>query len=319
MSSSSPHSVPRFQIVIAFLCVYIFWGATYTAASVGVQLVPAFLLAGVRMVIGSSVLLTYCHLRGYQLIWDRRTMARVALVGVLLLCGGNVGLVWAERYIPSGFAALVLAVIPLYVALAESLLPNGERLQARGVIGIVIGFFGLGVLVWPKIRHGLRGERIEIIAIGVLLLGATSWAAGSILARRFKFPMHPLVAAGWEMVAASTANLTLGTLTSQWHHAVWNWQSWGAISYLVIFGSLGGFTAYIWLISHVPVAKVATYAYVNPIVAVILGAVVLHERLEGPEYIGMVVVLVAVALVTSSQTGAGRRAAEAEECAPLEA
>jgi drug/metabolite transporter (DMT)-like permease len=319
MASSPTYAASRFQIWFAFLCVYTFWGATYTAVSVGVQLVPAFLLAGVRMLIGSSLLLLYCRIRGYQMLWDRRTMVRVALVGVMLLCGGNVGLVWAERYLPSGFAALVLAVIPLYVTLGEALLPNGERLQIRGIIGILIGFAGLGVLVWPRIRHGLRGERMEIIAIAVLLLGAVSWAGGSILARHSKFPMHPLVAAAWEMAAAATVNLTLGTLAGQWRHAIWNLQSWGAIGYLILFGSLGGFTAYVWLIAHVPVAKVATYAYVNPIVAVLLGALVLHERLEGPEYIGMVVVLVAVALVTSSQTSAGKRAAEAQERAPVEA
>ncbi len=317
MTLSSHQTTPRYKILIAFFCVYIFWGATYAAARIGVQLVPVFLLAGIRMVIGGGVLLAFCRWRGLQLIWDGHSMRWVALMGVLLLCGGNVGLVWSENYLTSGLAALLIAVVPLYVALAEAFLPNGESLHRRGVLGLLMGFAGLAVLLWPSVRHGLRGETQQLLAVGALLLGAVSWTAGSLLSRRVKLPMHPLVAAGWEMLAAAAANLTLGTLTKQWTHATWNWQSSSAIGYLVIFGSLGGFTAYIWLISHVPVGKAATYAYVNPVVAVVIGAVLLHERLEPAEYVGMVIVLLAVALVTSSKTGSGELAAR--ECAPLEA
>jgi drug/metabolite transporter (DMT)-like permease len=130
--------------------------------------------------------------------------------------------------------------------------------------------------------------------------------------RRMQLPVHPLVAAGWEMMAAGVCNLVLATALWQWPHAVWNERSIGAVSYLVLFGSLLGFSCYIWLIHHVPVAKVATYAYVNPVVAVILGAVVLGEHLLPTEYVGMVAVLGAVALVTSSQMKSGRRTAEME-------
>lgn len=158
---------------------------------------------------------------------------------------------------------------------------------------------------------------MQLIAILLVLVGALSWASGSVLSRRMNLPVDPLVAAGWEMFAAGVTNILLATVFWEWPHAVWNWHSVGAIGYLVIFGSLLGFSCYMWLIAHVPVAKVATYAYVNPVVAVIMGAVFLGERLAPTEYIGMIGVVLAVVLVTSSRLKTGQAAAEVE-CVAVE-
>lgn len=310
MDSSPASTPPRYRILLAFGCVYIFWGATYTAARFGVHLVPAPLLAGVRLCIGGCLMLTFNVVRGQRIWGSFANMRRVFLLGVLLLFTGNVGLVWAEFYLPSGFSALLVAIVPVYVAIIETLLPDGERLRARGQIGLVLGFIGLAILAWPSAHTGLHGDRQEILAIGVLLLGALSFAGGSILSRHSRLPLDPLVCAGWEMLVAGVCDLILGTVLHDWRYAHWNRDSISAIAYLIVFGSLMGFSSYIWLLKNVPVAKVATYAYVNPMVAVLLGVLLLGEHLQPYEWAGMVAILFAVFLVTSSKIDSGSRSEE---------
>ncbi|HUZ05569.1 MAG TPA: EamA family transporter [Acidobacteriaceae bacterium] len=302
---------------MAFLCVYFLWGATYAAARIGVQQVPAPLLAGVRLTLSGSIVLAFFALRGKQLLGTRNEMIRLTILGMLLLFGGNVGLVWAEFYLPSGFSALLVAVVPIYVALIEWMLPHGERLQLRGQFGLVLGLVGLGVLVWPSARIGLRGDTRQIVAIGVLLAGALSWTCGSVLARRSHLTLNLFVCAGWEMIVAGACDILLGTLSHDWRLAHWNHEAFSAIGYLIVGGSLIGFSAYMWLVSHVPVAKIATYAYVNPVVAVLIGLLVLGERLQRNEILGMAITLFAVFLVTSSRMQDGRPTAEIE-CVPVE-
>ena len=308
---------PKLLIVLAFLSVYFCWSATYTAMRVGVSLLPATVLAGVRLMIGAGLMLSFCKLRGRRLIFPRGVFWRLMLLGVMLLFGGNIGLVWSEKYLPSGLAALIVAVVPLYVVLIEMALPHGDRLRRQGYIGLVLGFLALGALLWPSLREGFDGHPMQVLAIGAILGGAFSWASGSVLSRRMNLPVDPLVAAGWEMFAAGATNVIFATLFWQWPHATWNWTSVGCVGYLVLFGSLLGFSCYIWLIAHVPVAKVATYAYVNPMIAVVLGAVILHEKLVSTEYVGMVAIVIAVALVTSSKLKSGKSTAEVE-CAAVE-
>lgn len=315
-SSTSAARPARLAVLSAFGSVYLCWGATYTAMSIGVRLLPAPVLAGTRMLAGAAIMLTFCALGGKRLWQDPRTMAWLGVLGAMMLFAGNVGLVWSEKYLPSGLAALIVAVIPLYVAMIESLLPNGERLRPRGLAGLGLGLLALLALLWPSFHAALDAHShlgaMQLLAAGVVLLGGLSWAFGSIMFRRLQLPVHPLVAAGWQMLAAGICNILLATALWQWPAAQWNPASAGAVGYLVLFGSLLGFSCYIWLIHHVPVAKVATYAYVNPVVAVVLGGLVLGEHLHPTEYAGMVAVLGAVALVTSSQMQSGRTAAEIE-------
>ena len=223
------------------------------------------------------------------------------LLGVLLLFTGNVGLLWAEYYLPSGLSALLVAIIPVYVAVIEWMMPHGERLRMRGQIGVILGFLGLAILALPSARTGLHGNWHQVIAIAVLLLGALSFACGSIWSRNSKISLDPFVCAGWEMLAASLCDLVVATSLRQWNHAAWNRTSLSVIAFLVVFGSLIGFSCYTWLLHNVPVSKVATYAYVNPMIAVLLGAFLLAERLRVNEWTGMIIILVAVFLVTSSK------------------
>lgn len=304
MSSVSPTlKASPLAIPIAFACVYIFWGSTYVAIKVGSEHLPALVLAGVRFLIAGTLMLGYCRVRGLRVFWGRRQLAWLALFGILLLSGGNVGLVWSERFLPSGLASLLIAVVPLYVAFIEFFMPSGEPLPWRGWLGLLIGSLGLAALLWPSIHKGLAGEMQRVLAAAAVLGGALCWTVASIISRHVRLPVNAFVAAGWEMLFAGIFNTMLATLFGDWGEVHWTPPAVGSIAYLVTFGSLIGFTAYIWLLEHVPVAKVATYAYVNPVVAVILGALFLGERLEPTEYIGMVAVVLAVFLVTSSQVG----------------
>lgn len=299
--TSSKIAPQRLMIPFAFACVYIFWGSTYFAIKIGGEYLPALLLAGVRFLISGALMLGYCRLRGMRLLWNARQMAWLALFGTLLLGAGNVGLIWAEKFLATGLASLLIAIVPLYVALIEYFLPNGEPLPPRGWVGLAIGSLGLFALLWPSIHKGMAGEMQRILAAAALLGGALCWTAGSVISRRVRLPVGAFVAAGWQMLFAGAFNAILAIMFKEWREAHWTLPAMGAIAYLVTFGSLVGFTAYIWLLEHVPVAKVATYAYVNPLVAVALGALFLGERLESSEYIGMVSVIFAVFLVTSSR------------------
>jgi drug/metabolite transporter (DMT)-like permease len=279
---------------------------------------PAPVLAGVRLSIGGCLMLAFARFTGKPIWGGAAEMRRIFLLGVLLLFTGNLGLVWAEFYLPSGLAALLVAIVPVYVASIELLLPRGERLRTRGQIGLALGFLGLAILAWPSARTGLRGDRHDILAIAVLLLGALSFASGSVLSRHSKLTLDPFVCAGWEMLVASFCDVLLATGLRDWSHARWDRDSISAIAYLIVFGSLIGFTSYTWLLQKVPVAKVATYAYVNPVVAVILGALILGERLQANEWLGMAIILPAVFLVTSSRMQPGHGEPERKEAADLE-
>jgi len=289
------------SIVLAFASLYFFWGSTYTAIRIGAAQMPALLLAGTRFLIAGAILLAWCGWRGMRLKWSPKTMLVLGAVGLLLLGGGNVGLVYAERTVPSGLASLAQAVVPLYVALIEMALPGGEPLPARGWMGVVLGIGGLGALLWPSLQNGLAGDSVRLWAIASLLAGALSWTVGSILSRRARLPVNIFVAAAWQMLIAGAFSTLLGTVLGEWPQFHVNAAGIGSLAYLVTGGSLLGYTAFIYLIDKVPMAKVASYAYVNPVVAVLMGIFLLHERPERTEFVGMAAIIVAVFLLTTAQ------------------
>lgn len=272
----------------------------------GVEVLPPFVLASARYLIAGPIMLALSAIFGLKMRPSRQEWGRLVIIGVLMLGCGNTSVMWAEQYIPSGLTALIVASIPLYAALIEVALPRGEGLSLRGWIGVGIGFAGMVFLLWPKLRSGLRGDTREIIAVVVTLVGTLCWTAASVISRRSTIRISGVASAGWQMVIGGVFNLGLMLVSGGYHGAKWGMQAWGAIAYLVVFGSLITYTAYIYLLDNVAVSKVATYAYINPAIAVILGAIFVHEHFVAVEYVGMGGILLAVFLVTSAKMKSGK-------------
>ena len=295
---SSPN---RTRILLAFAAVYLFWGSTYLAMRFGVEVLPPFMLGSARFLISGPLLLGLSAMLKQKLRPSRKELARLVIIGVLMLGCGNTSVIWAEQYIPSGLAALLVAAIPLYAALIEALLPHGEGPGVRGWAGVGIGLAGMIFLLWPGLHDGLRGDSRQIIAAGVTLFGALCWTAASVISRRSNFHISGFSVAAWEMIFGGLFNVVIMVTTGGYHGAHWGVQAWAAVLYLVTFGSLVTYPAYLFLLDNVAVSKVATYAYVNPVIAVVLGTVFLGERFVTVEYVGMAATLLAVFLVTSSK------------------
>ncbi|MDR3741107.1 MAG: EamA family transporter [Terracidiphilus sp.] len=304
---SPSHAHPRnkpstsLSLVLAFASLYFFWGSTYTAISIGGAEMPALLFGAARFLIAGLILLAACAVMGLRLWWAPRDMAITAIVGIFLLSGSNVALIYAEQYIPSGLASLISACIPLLIALAEMILPHGEPLPLRGWFGLALGFAGLAILLSPSLRSGFHGNTTRLFAIGVLLFGCLCWTVGTVIGRRSRLQMNSVVGAAWQMFAAGIVNLILGTAFHQWPAFHPSSRGLLAIAYLVVGGSLIGYTSFVYLIERVPIAKVASYAYVNPVIAVLLGIFILHERPAAAEFTGMIAILLSVFLITTAQ------------------
>lgn len=303
-ADSSRKTASTTSIVLAFASVYFFWGSTYTAIRIGAAEMPALLLSGVRFLIAGAILLAWCRWRGFRIACPPRTMVMLGVIALLLLGGGNVGLVFGEETVPSGLASLVFAVSPLYVALIEMFLPGGEPLALRGWMGLALGFVGLAALLWPSMHSALSSDHALLWGLAALFAGAFSWTVGSIVSRHARLKVNTFVAAAWQMLIAGVFCTLLGSMLSQWPQFHLNAASAGSLAYLVTGGSLLGYTGFIYLLEHVPVAKVTSYTYVNPVVAVLLGILILHERHHASEFAGMAAIVVAVFLLTTSQVKA---------------
>lgn len=292
----------RLKVVLAFALVYVFWGSTYLAIGIADdEHLPPFVMCAIRFLIAGPILLAACAVMGREVRVTREQLGKLAIIGCLLLVGGNGGLAWAEQYVPTGFAALIIAITPIWFVLLEAFVFRGDRLSSRGLAGVVLGICGIAVLFWPKFEYRDTLGVMQLICSATLLFSSFSWAFGSVLSRRWQLAVDPFVATAWEMIFAGLGHVVVSFVTGQYKHAVFTHRGMMAVLYLVVFGSWVGYSAYVWLLKHVPTPKVATYAYVNPIVAVFLGWLILHESVDIYIAIGSAVIVVAVALVTTAQ------------------
>jgi drug/metabolite transporter (DMT)-like permease len=295
------HSPSRFAVIVAFGLVYLFWGSTYLAIDIAVQSIPPALMCALRFSIAGVVMLAVCAASGRRIFYSARQIALAAVVGILLLMGGNLTLSWAELTVPSGLAALIIAITPLWFLVLDSLLIGHHHISWRGKAGLALGILGLFVLFWPDLHSTTALGRRELHASIALLGGSFSWALGSVLSKRWQSGMDVFSATGWQVTAAGAANFIAALVVGDFSRVVWTTRGISAVLYLVVCGSWIGYTAYIWLLEHVPTSKVSTYAYVNPVVAVFLGWLVLHERVDRFIFMGSVVVVLSVILVTSAK------------------
>jgi drug/metabolite transporter (DMT)-like permease len=292
----------RFAVILAFGLVYFFWGSTYLGIDIAVEKIPPALMCAVRFLIAGVFMLAFCWLRGKTVRYNPRQLSEMAIVGILLLMGGNLTLSYAEKHVASGLAALIVAITPLWFLVLDTLLLGDHHVSVRGKAGLALGIVGLFVLLWPQLTTTASFGRTELWSSLSLIGGSFSWALGSVLAKKWKSPdVDPFSAAAWEMIAAGLANLLFSVAAGDFARVVWTTRGVGATLYLVVCGSWIGYTAYIWLLGHVPTSKVSTYAYVNPVVAVFLGWLVLHEPVDAYILAGSAIVIASVILVTSAQ------------------
>jgi drug/metabolite transporter (DMT)-like permease len=297
----STRAPSRWSVILAFGLVYLFWGSTYLGIDIAIQSIPPALMCGIRFSIAGIVLLVYCYLRGQNIRYSPQQLAHFAVIGILLLMGGNLTLAYAEKYVPSGLAALLVAVTPLWLLVLDALLLGTHRISQRGLVGLALGIAGSAILIWPSlVQTGAMGRKEFWFSLA-LLGGSFSWALGSVLSKRWQSGPPSFSATAWQMIFAGAANLMLALFSHDFFRVVWTPKGIGAVAYLIVCGSWIGYTAYIWLLGHVPTAKVSTYAYVNPVVAVFLGWLVLHERIDRYILAGSAIIVTAVVLVTSAK------------------
>jgi drug/metabolite transporter (DMT)-like permease len=281
----------------AWLVVCVLWGTTYLAIAIALETLPPLFMAGFRYLAAGGILIAVLKLRGEPMP-EPSSWGRLAVLGVLLLGFGNGGLVWAEQTIPSGFAALLVAMTPFWMVGIDSLMPGSERMTRRQIVGLIVGFAGVLMLVGPEVaaagRHAGFGFLQGVVAAEIACVG---WAVGSNYARRRGRSENVLVAAGFEMIFGGLFLVAGGSLRHEWRMVAITARTLAAWLYLVIFGGIAGFSAYAYALKHLPVSTVSLYAYVNPIIAVALGTLVLGEPFSQRIAIAALVVMAGMWLV----------------------
>jgi drug/metabolite transporter (DMT)-like permease len=290
----------RFLLMLNFGLVYVFWGSTYLGIDIAVEHIPPALMCATRFTIAGVIMLAYCIASGNNIRYSARELLQLAIIGNLLLMGGNLTLSYAEMYIPSGLAALLVASIPLWFLILDASMLGHHHLSPRAVAGLTLGLAGTAVLLWPQLTSTSGVGKTEFWWSIALIGGALSWAFGSVLAKKWQSGPPTFGGTAWQVFFAGLGNFVFATIHHDFHRAVWTARGIGAIAYLVVCGSLIGYTAYIYILGHAPTAKVSTYAYVNPVVAVFLGWLVLHETIDRYILAGSAIVIASVILVTSA-------------------
>ena len=309
MFSRLPHST---RVALAFASVYLFWGSTYLAIHVAGEHLPVPVVSASRSTVSTLIIVVACLVTRRSLRVPAGEPWKLILVGLLFMSGNNMLLTWGETLVPSGFASLIIATLPIMVAILNGLLPGGDPMNRRAWAGTLLGMLGIAVLVWPSLERHRNSAGVHPLLGAVVVLGAAfCFAVGSVLSRRFKFKANTFVATGWQIGAAATFNWLVALCAGSIPRAHWTLHGVEAIVYLSVFGSIFGLVAFTYLLQNVAVTKVSTYAFVNPVIAVLLGVLLLGERMTKAEVIGMAIIICSVAMVVYSRVEFGRKPLEA--------
>jgi len=305
------HHAARWKTLLAFAIIYFVWGATFYAIRVGVSEVPPLVFCLMRFVTAGPIVCGWAMVRRER--WPRgREWGGVFVLAFLIFVVDYGTLFWAEQRVPSGVAALILATIPAFMALGEILLLRTQKLTLRLGVALLAGICGVGVLMAkPAFLGGLGGTPIDTAGAVAVLMGAISWSLASVLARKLPLPSSKVMSSGAQMLAGGVMMGAIVAARGDWtgfHVTAMTSKAWWALAYLVFAGSIAGFTAYMWLLHHQSPTKVGTYAYVNPVVAVLVGAGLGGESLGARTVVGGLCVLASVAIITT--TGAKVREAQ---------
>ena len=294
----------RVLIVLAFAAIYVIWGSTYLGIRLAIETLPPFLMAATRFMIAGAILFAWAVFNGEPLRPTLSQWARAFIIGALLLLCGNGGVTWAEKYIASGFAALLIATEPFWVVILNWGLTH-RRPNWKVLLGVLIGLAGVSLLVSDGLGQGVygpQGSRLSLIAVAVVVLASFAWAAGSVYSSRNPIRVSTSMASGMQMLAGGSLLLLLALVAGDFKRLNLDNASWVSISafaYLTLFGSLVSFTAYSWLLNNVTTARAATYAYVNPVVAVLLGWLIVNEPLTSKMMLAAAIIVGSVVLITT--------------------
>lgn len=293
-------SSSRSALLLAFAAIYLIWGSTYLAIRVAVEALPPFLMAGTRFMLAGSLLYAWLTFKGRARATSRQWLDN-AVVGALLLVGGNGLVVWAEQAIPSGITTLIISISPLFMVLIDWLLPKGAKPTWPTLIGLALGFGGLVLLIGGGVPGG---PPLDLWRCGGLLVACISWSIGSLYSRYTKQPAEPMTAATLQMLLGGTMMLVIGLARGEladFHAASLTLYPVAAWVYLVVAGSLVAFPSYVYVLKHSTPARASTYAYVNPVVAVILGWLILHEPVTGRTLLASAIIVAAVAIIITQK------------------
>jgi drug/metabolite transporter (DMT)-like permease len=311
----------------AWAAVCVIWGTTYLGIRVSLESIPPALMGGIRWLLAGSLLTGYLVVRRRPLP-PRSQWGSIALVGFLMLGLGNGGVVFAEQWVPSGLAAVMVATSPFWMATVEACLPDGERLRTSGVLGLVVGFSGIVLLVWPDLTLGSASSRGFLAGIVALQIASIGWSIGSSYSKRHGRKLaaatphadgldEVLGTTAYQMLAGGLMMTAAGTLRGEWSDIFFTTRTTTALIYMSTLGAVGGFVAYAYALRHLPVSFVSLYAYINPVIAVALGVLVLHEPFTWRMAIAAALVFAGVAVVRWEQRPGTRRMA-APAAAPAE-
>jgi len=289
------------MVIIAFAIVYLVWGSTYFFIRMAIQHFPPFIMAALRFTSAGLLLLGWCFLRGERLV-TAKDIKPAIVTGLLLLFTGNGTVAWAEQYLSSSLAAVLLASVPIWFVLLDKRNRKENFANKETVIGLVIGFFGVVLLFGENAVHSISsaGNKWQLISLGILVMGSISWAAGSLYAKYKSSGDSGSVNASWQMLAAGMAFVCVSWASGEWNKFHWqeiSFSSWFALLYLILIGSLAGYSAYIWLLKVRRPTQVSTHAYVNPVVAVLLGVFLGAEKVSLIQVLGLVIILTSVLLL----------------------
>ena len=293
----------RLLIVLAFAAVYLIWGSTYLAIRYAIETLPPFLMAGSRFLTAGLILFVWAVGKGESIRASASLWPRAFIIGALLLLCGNGGVTWAEKYIASGLAALLIATEPLWVVMLNWAITR-RRPNTKVLFGVFIGLAGVALLIGDGLRQ-VDSSSMSLIGAGVVVLSSLAWAGGSVYVNRRPLQASTSMASGMQMVAGGSLLLLLAFTAGDFQRlnlANASWRSLASLVYLTVFGSLVAFTAYSWLLRNVTTARAATYAYVNPVVAVLLGWLFASEPLTSRMAIAAAIIIGSVALITTFGT-----------------
>ncbi len=308
---SAAEEPSRLKVYLAFAAIYIIWGSTYFFIREALDGFPPFMLGGIRFLVAAALLFAWCVATGVS-IKPGRDLKTAVITGLLLCLVGNGAVVWVEQSIPSSFVAIVIAVAPLSFVVMDRPQWSVNFRSWNTLLGVVFGFSGVLLLFSEKIAAQLAATEVtpEFSALFVLLLGILAWPAGSIYAKYHPPAIPNLVNSGWQMLVGGLSFMGISLLCREQDVVAWSTipsHAWFALAYLIVFGSLIGFSAYVWLLQVRPATQVSTYAYVNPVVAVILGVFFGNEHFGWREATGLVIILGGVLLMNLARYRASKR------------